>query len=84
MFDSIILGLPTRTWTLFFIAAVLVAIIVYDTFVATNGIFGDTISEVTLEWAMKRPISVLALGVAIGVLLGHLFWPQIRAWPPMK
>lgn len=65
-----------RTTTLLFMAVILVAIIVFDTVVATNGIAGDTISEVTLGWAQKRPISVFCVGMGLGIVLGHLFWPQ--------
>ena len=66
----------TRTMTLIFLAILVVAIAVYDTLVAVDKIPGNTISEITLAWAMKHPISVLMLGVALGIVIGHLFWPQ--------
>jgi len=68
--------MSTRTWTLIFMAVVIVAIAVYDTIVAINGIPGDTISEITLAWGRRHPIAVLCLGLALGIVLGHLFWPQ--------
>lgn len=72
-------GIPTKTWTLIFIAATIVSIAVYDTLVAVNRVDGDTISEITLAWAMRHPIAVMCLGMALGIVLGHLFWPQ--RWP---
>lgn len=68
--------MTTKTLTLFFIAAILLAIIIYDTVMATNSIPGDTISEIVLAWAVKRPISVFCLGTGLGIVLGHLFWYQ--------
>ena len=68
--------MTTRTLTLIFMAVVLVAIAVYDTIVAINGVPGDTISEITLAWARQHPIAVVCFGIALGILLGHLFWPQ--------
>lgn len=62
--------------TLIFIAVVVISIAVYDTIMAVNNIEGDTISEITLAWAMKHPISVLCLGMALGTVIGHIFWPQ--------
>lgn len=38
---------------------------------------GDTISEQSLGWAQAHPIAMLG----IGVLLGHLFWPQRPSTP---
>lgn len=35
---------------------------------------GATISEVTLGFAKRHPV----LPFAVGVICGHLFWPQIR------
>jgi hypothetical protein len=55
---------------------VLLVIAVYDTIMATNKVSGDTISEITIRWAYGHPIAVLCFGLALGVLLGHLFWAQ--------
>jgi len=68
--------LTTKTMTLIFMVIIIVIIAVYDTVVAVNDISGDTISEITLAWAMKHPIAVVCLGIVIGILLGHIFWPQ--------
>lgn len=56
-------------WSLVATAAGLIA---WDIFVATTEEKGDTISEVLLLQAKKRPI----IATAIGCILGHLFWPQ--------
>jgi len=48
-----------------------VLLIVLDIFWATNNTDGDTISEVMLT-ASKHPV----LPFAMGVVMGHLFWPQ--------
>jgi acid phosphatase family membrane protein YuiD len=68
--------MTTRIWTLIFMAITLVSIAVYDTMMAINDVDGDTISEITLKWAMGHPIAVVCFGIALGTLLGHLFWPQ--------
>lgn len=68
--------MSTKTLTLIFMATILVAIVVYDSTMATNGIKGDTISELAIRWAYTHPISVFCLGMAIGVVVGHLFWGQ--------
>ena len=44
----------------------------WDVYVAVNGVPGDTISELTLGWAQNHPI----IPMAVGVVCGHLFWPQ--------
>lgn len=69
--------MTTKTMTLIFIAIVVVAIAIYDTVVAINRVGGDTISEIALVWASAHPIAGVMLGVALGIVLGHLFWPQV-------
>lgn len=56
------------------VAAILIG---WDIYVAVNDEKGDTISEILL-WASQRPI----LPFALGVLMGHLFWPQRRKSAP--
>ena len=68
--------MTTKTLTLLFIAFVLVLIAVYDTLMATNSFRGDTISEITLAWSRAHPIASVCFGMALGIVLGHLFWPQ--------
>lgn len=53
-------------------------IILWDIYVAVEPTPGDTISEVLLGWAMQHPI----IPFAIGVVCGHLFWPQGKGEPP--
>jgi len=56
-------------WTIYLL---LTAIIMFDTVMIVNKTSGDTISEITLAAARKWPI----IAFAIGVVVGHLFWPQ--------
>jgi hypothetical protein len=58
--------------TVWFIVGLIVAVLVYDMWVATNGTPGDTISEVVLGASVRYP----ALPLLVGFVLGHLFWPQ--------
>jgi hypothetical protein len=46
--------------------------IAWDIVAAMAGTTGDTISEVTLALARRRPV----IPLAVGVLLGHLFVPE--------
>lgn len=63
-------------WTKIATAAILiVAIIVlvaWDIYVAANGVKGDTISEIALDFARRHPV----IPFAVGIVCGHLFWPQ--------
>jgi hypothetical protein len=54
------------------IVGVTIGLIGWDIYVASDGIAGDTISEIMLKVAKDHPIVPFALGVVIG----HLFWPQ--------
>lgn len=58
------------TKTLLIVGTLLV--IAYDIIPASNGLLGDTISEVVLGWSQR--CAFLPLG--LGVLVGHLFWPR--------
>lgn len=62
----------TRKATVWIIIGVVVALILWDIFVAVEPEDGDTISEVVLGWARRSP----AIPFAVGFLCGHLFWPQ--------
>lgn len=48
------------------------ALIGWDIVVAANDTPGDTISEITLAFAMRHPV----IPFAVGVLMGHLWWAQ--------
>ncbi len=55
--------------------AVTAGMIGWDALVAVDdGETKDTISDILLSAAKKRPVTTLA----VGLLLGHLFWPQGR------
>lgn len=62
----------SRKITIGILVVITVLLIAWDIVVAANARSGDTISEVTLGFAMRHPV----LPFAIGVICGHLFWPQ--------
>ncbi len=37
---------------------------------------GNSASRVIKDFAQAEPVWVLALGLVLGVLIGHFFWPQ--------
>jgi hypothetical protein len=49
----------------------------WDIYVAINDKKGDTISEVTLSFTRRHPIILGLIMLALGILIGHLFWPQV-------
>lgn len=65
----------TTSWVILLIAALL---IVWDVYARQYD--SGTISEVVLSWARSHPIVPFALGV-IG---GHLFWPQLEKSEDVK
>ena len=70
------MSLNPATWskkvTIVILVTVAVLLIGWDIYVAVSPPTGDTISEVTLGFARKHPV----FGFALGVLCGHLLWPQ--------
>ena len=64
--------MTSRTITISILAAVTLLLIAWDIYVATNKQKGDTISEVVLGFARRHPV----IPFALGVLMGHLLWPQ--------
>jgi hypothetical protein len=64
----------TRWKTAWVIGIVVLVLIGWDVYAAffTKGA-GDTISEVLLAGAQRRPV----VSFLIGVVCGHLFWPQL-------
>jgi hypothetical protein len=63
----------TKRITSGILIAVTIGLIVWDIFMATNPIQGDTISEIVLNFAFSNP----SIPFAFGCLMGHLFWPQL-------
>jgi len=61
-----------RWWTIAILAGVSLLLIVWDIYAATNKERGDTISEVVLDFARRHPV----IPFLLGVLMGHLLWPQ--------
>ena len=62
-------------WTLFTKALLAIALglfVAYDVVAFLRGGVQATISRVTLGWARRWPL----LPLLVGVVLGHLFWPQ--------
>lgn len=62
----------TKIVTKVLMLSIAIVLIGWDIYVAANDIPGDTISELTLSWAFMHPV----IPFAVGVLCGHLFWPQ--------
>lgn len=58
--------------TQWFLVAVGIMLIVWDTYAASRWGYQGTISYDLLTDAEKRPI----IAFAMGVVAGHLFWPQ--------
>lgn len=65
-------GGMTKRMTKIMMLIVLVLVIIWDVAVAVNSVPGDTISEITLATAYRHPV----VPFAIGIVCGHLFWPQ--------
>lgn len=64
------------TLTILVLCFVIGLLVGYDLWVWRKGGGDATISKILLNAAKKYPIVAVAFGIAIGVLLGHLFWPQ--------
>jgi hypothetical protein len=50
--------------------------VVYDIHLATTWGYHATISFQVLQAAREEPIIPLVVGLTLGILLGHIFWPQ--------
>jgi len=61
-----------RRLTQIIIIAATMLVIVYDVIAVSAWGVDATVSRVTLSWAKSNPI----LPFAVGVVCGHLFWPQ--------
>jgi hypothetical protein len=62
--------------TLLVILAAAALLGVYDVWLFARGGVASTISHQVLAHAREAPILPLAVGLILGILLGHLFWPQ--------
>lgn len=62
----------TESRTLLLVIAVIVTLVVYDLLAVERGRWEATVSWTMLRLAQKYPIVAFALGV----VFGHLFWPQ--------
>ena len=69
--------MTARRWTILALAAAVLGLIGWDIIVATNDEPGDTISEIVLPFSTKHSSAPSALGV----VLGHLFFPSRRESP---
>jgi hypothetical protein len=68
----------TRIITLAIMAVAFAGLIGWDIYAAANDTPGDTISELTLGFTQERQGVLVGVVWAIGLLCGHLFWPQWR------
>ena len=64
------------TVTLLVILGALLILVVYDLHLYATGGYQATISYRALQAARREPIIPLLVGLALGILLGHLYWPQ--------
>jgi hypothetical protein len=72
---------PVNTdWPALVIGVILLAVLagagLYDLYVSVTGYQRPTVSEVIRDWGTRFP----PLLIAVGILIGHLFWPGVR--PP--
>lgn len=68
----------TRIITLIIMGVAAVALIGWDIYAAANDAHGDTISELTAGFVQRHTGAMVAIIWGIGLLCGHLFWPQWR------
>lgn len=62
--------------TLFVILTAATILIVFDVWLYGKGGAGATISWQTYQAARREPIIPIVIAFVVGVLFGHLFWPQ--------
>ena len=65
--------IKTNVTTAWVIGLVSILLIVLDVYMWWNAIPGDTISEVSLINSLRHPM----IPFVLGVIMGHLFWPQV-------
>jgi hypothetical protein len=74
----------TKIITLTLMFGCAAALIIWDVVAATNKIAGDTISELSLGFFQKYPMGAMGVALALGIILGHLAWPQYPKDPTKK
>jgi hypothetical protein len=62
--------------TLITLLTAVLGLVAYDVYLAVRWGYEATISYQLLQASRAEPIIPLALGLVLGILLGHLFWPQ--------
>jgi len=66
-----------KTVTACLIILATIGLIGWDVYVAWNDLKGDTISEITMGWAMHKPF----IPFITGIIIGHLLVPgTIKSW----
>lgn len=70
---------PTQIAMIVVMIATFIGIVVFDIFMAVNGIKGDTFSEIFISAAQRS----LLLPVVFGTIFGHLLWSTTRWEPPV-
>jgi len=66
-----------KTVTACIIILATIGLIGWDVYVAWNDLKGDTISEITMGWAIHKPF----IPFITGVIIGHLFVPgKLKSW----
>lgn len=78
-FGPALYKVATKKTTIGVIVGAVLGLVGWDVVVATNKKPGDTISEVLLKASKNTPL----IGVAWGILTGHLFWPQDKHQHPV-
>ena len=68
--------MTTLNPNVWFLLAWLAAVVAWDVAVYVMAGPGCTISATLLRAAQRQPLLPLAVCFALGVLAGHLFWPQ--------
>jgi len=62
--------------TLIVLLAVVAGLVAFDIYLAVTGGYPATISYQALQAAREEPIIAVVLGLVLGILIGHIFWPQ--------
>jgi len=64
----------TKIVTFAVIPALIILILIFDVFAINQGGTEASISSLLITWAYKMPFGVYMIGLANGILVGHLFW----------